>query len=150
MTPMPHDYWHLCPPTVRWGFPWNWQRAASIIKFATFQRSSDQWNGINCCQLSVAAFMPLNSKCSKSKKHEHTSTSRSIEKAQGKARIADNKMSLDRCIGARVQLNLGIAGGGHSVEVCQCDRNGDGRGYAQIHSKKKWYTPSRSATIAYG
>lgn len=59
-------------------------------------------------------------------------------------------MSLDRCIGARVQLNLGIAGGGHSVEVCQCDRNGDGRGYAQIHSKKKWYTPSRSATIAYG
>jgi len=26
-------------------------------------------------------------------------------------------MSLDRCIGARVQLNLGIAGGGHSLEI---------------------------------
>jgi len=63
------------------GFLWNWQRAASIIKFATFQRSSDQWNGINCCQLSVAAFMPLNSKCIRSK--NRTSSS---EKSRGKAR----------------------------------------------------------------
>jgi len=43
-------------------------------------------------------------------------------------------MSLDRCIGARVQLNLGIAGGGHSLEIANGIEIGGG-GDVEIHLK---------------